>query len=168
MRTLSVRHPPAPRETVVRRPPAGPAEREFVDDVTLFCVALSPDAERLLLGLDETRSHPAVDAARGWRKVASTERHAALACRFGSGPDAVVRLQRLLEQTGPELKRTVVSQLPAWLRHVAEGVGPSAEPARGLRRALAARIVKEALQPPPSRAVHGPSGGPDGAPKRRQ
>jgi hypothetical protein len=167
MRTVSLMHSPALPATVIRRTPAGPVERDFVEDVTLLCVALSKDAEQLLLCLDGTWSQSAVDAAREWRRVASAERHAALDRRFGTGPEAAVRLHRLLEQVGPELRRTVVPQLPAWLRHVAEGVEPPVETPTGLRRTLAARIVKEALQPPPSRVAQGPSGGPDGPPSFR-
>ncbi|MEN9797227.1 MAG: hypothetical protein RL653_923 [Pseudomonadota bacterium] len=167
MRTLTA--PPAPLpETVIRRPPAGPVERQFVDDITLFCVALTQEPEQLLSCLESTWAQPAVEAACAWRRVASGERHAALARRFGPGPDSAVRLQQLLEQSGPELQRAVVPQLPAWLRHVSEGVEVPAVPPVGLRKALAARIVKESLQPPPSRTGPGPSGGSDGAAQKPQ
>jgi hypothetical protein len=167
MKTVSLKRP-SPPETLIRRPVGEGASREFVEDVTLFSVALSGDAERILLGLESGCAEGAVAAARQWRKVAPGERHRALAQRFGAGPTSAVRLQRLFELAGPGLKRAVVPLLPAWLRNVGDGVPVSDTSPTSLQRIFAERLLKEALQPPPSRGRTGPSSGLDAASRQHQ
>ena len=170
MKTAAL-EPVPPDKTLIRRSVRRPVDQQFINDLVLFTVALSDRAEWLVQGLDAESADRAQEDVRHWRRVAASERHAALAHRFGPCRESASRLQRVLESASLDLKRAVAAHVPAYLRHVLEGLelgGASGKGAPPLRDSLAARLVREANQPKPSRAPAGESRKPDEPGERRK
>jgi hypothetical protein len=127
---------------------ASPAER-----LALFLWALHPtQAAELLGGLAEAPRREAEAFGAQLRSWDSARRQALLVLELGPADRPQERLESLLEGSPPALRAALAAALPPALRRRVPHLAPI-EPAPPLLRALASRLVREALDRPCTRSV---------------
>lgn len=114
--------------------------------LALFLCAFRPaEAGALLEGLAEGPRQEAAAFGAEVRRWASARRQARLALEFGPREGAEGRLTALLEGQPPALRAALLEALPAEARARRRAPGPPEAKAPPALRALAERLVAEAL-----------------------
>ena len=130
-----------PRRRTVRLPSA--AEERFAERVGLFALAVAGDGARPLLdGMRSPLATEAVQAFDSAKGLDAPARRARVAQALGPRPEAPKRFEWICRSATPELCAALREAAPSYLREL---VPASAARASAPVRALAARLVREAL-----------------------
>lgn len=120
---------------------------EFPERVALYVHAMHRDSTAALLdAFAEAPRARALAYVEDLKAIDSAQRQARLTREFGTLPDAVDRVQQLLVEAAPPLRRAIVRHLPAALQPRFAHLAAAAEPCPPAMDALAARLAREVLR----------------------
>lgn len=147
--TRIVRPPPKVSAPAKKAPAAPPQPRGFPERVALYVQALHRDRTASLLECfaDAPRAR-AQACAKELQSISSALRQARLTTEFGTLPDALDRVQRLVLEASPSLRCAIVRHLPPALRARFSHLERPDHQAPPAMDALAARLAREVLRAP--------------------
>lgn len=127
--------------------PARNAPVEFPERLALYVHAMHREqAPTLLDALADQPRARALAYVEDLKAIDSAQRQARLTSEFGTRPDALDRVGKLLVDASPPLRRAIVSFLPPALRARFPHLDGPAEPCPPAMEALAARLAREAIR----------------------
>lgn len=127
--------------------PARNAPVEFPERLALYVHAMHREqASALLDALAEKPRARALAYVEDLKAIDSAQRQARLTREFGTRPDALDRVAKLLVDAAPPLRRAIVRHLPAALRSRFPHLDGPEAPCPPAMDALAARLAREAIR----------------------